>query len=302
MNVFEVDSRLAFTSGVIAAIIAVFGAIALGVAAALVPLSGFTFLLTLGALALLALAAWLGYQTFQLAHVSYSLDRNAYVIRWGAVREIVPMGDVQRVIAADAVADELRLLRLPLPGWWFGVGSHPALGKVRFYATEPPEQQLIVITPECSYAVSPYDMEAFLEAFRVRLEMRPTQHVAHTRLLPSFAAWRIWRDRAALALLILAIALNLGIFGVSATRFPAAPAQIALHFDARGSVDRLGEKSQLFVPPVIGLLTLSASVALGLALYRKGETLAAFMLWGGSAATQILFLVAALTLGFTLPS
>lgn len=302
MNVFEVDSRLAFTSGVIAAIIAVFGAIALGVAAALIPLSGFTFLLILGVLALLACAAWLGYQTFQLAHISYSLDRNACVVWWGAVREIVPMGDVQRVIAADAVADELRLLRLPLPGWWFGVGSHPALGKVRFYATEPPEHQIIIITPECSYALSPYDIEAFLEAFRVRLEMRPTQNVAHTRLLPSFATWRIWRDRTALALLILAIALNLGVFGVSATRFPAAPAQIALHFDAQGRVDRLGEKSQLFVPPVIGLLTLSASVALGLVLYRKGETLAAFMLWGGSAATQILFLVAALTLGFTLPS
>lgn len=302
MNVFEVDSRLAFTSGVIAAIIAVFGAIALGIAAALIPLSGFTFLFALSAMALLALAAWLGYQTYQLIYASYSLDRNAFVIRWGALREVVPMGDVQRVIAADEVADELRLMRPPLPGWWFGTGSHPALGKVRFYATEPPEQQVIVVTPECNYAVSPYDTEAFLDAFRIRLEMRPTQNVAHARLLPSFANWRIWRDKTALALLILAIALNLALFGLSAVRFPAAPAQIALHFDASGSVDRLGEKSQLFVPPVLGLLTLAASSILGLVLYWKGETLAAFMLWGGSAATQFLFFVAALTLGFTLPS
>ncbi|WP_169239952.1 PH domain-containing protein [Candidatus Roseilinea sp. NK_OTU-006] len=302
MNVFEVDSRLAFTSGVIATVIAVFGAIASAIAAALVPLSGLTFLFVVSAIALLALAIWLGYHTYQLAYASYSLDRNAFVIRWGALREVVPMGDVQRVIAAEEVADELRLLRVPLPGWWFGVGSHPALGKVRFYATEPPEQQIIVVTPECSYAVSPYDGEAFSDAFRIRLEMRPTQNVTHARLLPGFANWRIWRDKTALTLLILAVALNLALFGFSAMRFPAASAQIALHFDASGSVDRLGEKSQLFVPPALGLITLAISLVAGLGLYRKGETLAAFMIWGGSAATQLLFFVAALTLGFTLPS
>lgn len=302
MNVFEVDSRLAFTSGAIAAVVVVFGAVACAIAAVLVPLSGFTFLFTLSAIALLALAIWLGYQTYQLTRINYTLDRNAFIIRWGALREIVPMSDVQRVILADEIADDLRLLRLPLPGWWFGVGSHPALGKIRFYATEPPEQQLIVITSGCSYAISPYDAEAFLDALRIRLEMRPTQNVTYSRLLPGFANWRIWRDRTALVLLFLAIGLNLALFGMSATRFPAAPAQIALHFDAGGSADRLDEKSQLFVPPVLGLLTLAVSLIFGLVLYGKGERLAAFMLWGGSAATQLLFFVATLTLGFSLPS
>jgi len=126
--------------------------------------------------------------------------------------------------------------------------------------------------------------------------------VVHARLLPAFATWRIWRDKTALTLLILAIALNLALFGLSAARFPAAPAQVALHFDANGGVDRFGEKSQLFIPPFLGLITLGVSVALGLVLYGRGETLAAFMMWGGSAATQVLFFVAALTLGFTLPS
>lgn len=302
MNVFEVDSRLAFTSGVIAAVIAIFGAIVLAVAAALVPLSGFTFLFVLGATALLALAAWLGYQTHQLAHASYSLDRNAFVIRWGALREVIPMSNVQQVIGGEEIAEDLSLFRLRLPGWWFGVGSHPVLGRIRFYATQPLDHQIIIVTPECSYAISPYDMEAFLDALRIRLEMRPTQDVAPATLLPGFANWRIWRDKAALILLVLAFALNLAMFGFSATRFPAAPAQIALHFDASGQADRLGDKSQLFVPPVLGLLTLLASVVVGLALYWKGEMLAAYMLWGGSAATQLLFFVAALTLGFTLPS
>jgi len=302
MNVFDADSRLAFTSGVLATAVAIFGAIVFATAAVLVPLSALAFLLALAGLALLGCAAWLGYQTYQLASVSYSLDRNAFVIRWGRLREVVPMGEVQRLIAGEDVADELRLLRVPLPGWWFGVGRHPALGKVRFYATGSPDQQIVIVTPECSYVVSPYDDEAFVESFRIRLEMRPTQNVAHARLLPAFANWRIWRDKTALTLLILGIALNLGVFGLSAARFPAAPAQVALHFDANGIADRFGDKSQLFIPPLLGFITLSVSAALGLMLYVKGEALAAFMMWGGSAAIQALFLVAALTLGFSLPS
>ncbi|PJF48965.1 MAG: DUF1648 domain-containing protein [Chloroflexi bacterium] len=302
MNVFDVDSRLAFTSGVIATVVVAFGAVACVIAALLIPLSGFTFLFALSAMALLALAIWLGYQTYQLTHINYTLNRNAFIIHWGALREIVPMSDVKKVIPADEITDDLRLSRLPLPGWWFGTGSHPVLGKIRFYATEPPDRQIIVITSKCSYAIAPYDEEAFLDAFRMRLDMRPTQHVTYDRLLPGFATWRIWRDRTALVLLFLAIGLNLALFGMSATRFPAAPTQIALHFDARGSVDRLGEKSQLFVPPILGLFTLVISLIAGLVLYRKGETLAALMLWGGSAAMQLLFFVAALTLGFSLPS
>ena len=191
MNVFEADSRLAFTSGVIASGICAFGAIALAVATVLVPLSLTTFLFVVGAIGLLALGAWIIYQSTQLSSISYSLDRNAFVIRWGQTREVVPMGDVQRILAGHDVREGLRFLRLPLPGWWFGAARHPALGRLRMYATTPLDQQVIVVTPECSYAISPYDAEAFLDAFRTRLEMRPTQNVSHARLLPAYTNWPI---------------------------------------------------------------------------------------------------------------
>jgi hypothetical protein len=302
MNVFDADSRLAFTSGVIAVAVCAIGAIALLVAAVLVPLSFTTFLFVAAALGLLALGGWIAYQSYQLSATSYALDRNAFVIRWGQTREVVPMGDVQRVIAADDLEQGLRFLRLPLPGWWFGNARHPALGKIRMFATAPLSDQVIVITPEQSYAVSPYDAEAFLDAFRTRLEMRPTQNVTHARLLPAFAQWPILRDRIALVLLFLAIALNFTSFGLSAGRFPAAPAQIALHFNSAGLADRFGDKAQLFVPPFIGLATLLIGLGTGLWLYRKGDRLAAFLLWGGSTVVQLFFMVASLTLGFTLPS
>lgn len=302
MNVFEADSRVAYTSGVVAAVAAVIIALVFAVAAALVPLTFATWVFAVGALACLALAGWLAFHTHQLASASYSVDRNAFVIRWGQLREVVPMGDVQRVLEADEIADGLRMLRAPLPGWWFGDGRHPALGKIRFYATAPLDQQVLIVTPERTYAVSPYDDEAFLDAFRTRLEMRPTQNVVHTRLLPPYMALPLWADRVARVLLILAIALNLLTFGLSAGRFPAVPAQLALHFDAAGVADRFGDKPQLFVPPFIALITLAISVGLGLTLYRKEEKLGAYMLWGGAIAIQMLFFVATVTIGFTLPS
>ncbi len=302
MNVFDADSRLAYTSGIVAAVACAIGALALLVAAILVPLSFTTFAFVVLAVALLALGAWLVFQAYQLHTASYSLDRNSFVIRWGQTREIVPMGDVQRVIAAKDIEEGLRFLHMPLPGWWFGHARHSALGKIRMYATAPLNEQVIIVTPEQNYAVSPYDAEAFLDAFRTRLEMRPTQNVTHARLLPSFAEWPIWRDKVAQVLLFLAIALNFGLFGLSAGRYPAAPAQIALHFNSAGLADRFGDKAQLFVPPFIGLITLAISVGIGIWLYRKGERLAAFLLWGGSTVAQLFFAIASITLGFTLPS
>jgi uncharacterized membrane protein len=170
------------------------------------------------------------------------------------------------------------------------------------YATAPLDQQVIIVTPERSYAVSPYDDEAFLDAFRTRLEMRPTQNVAHARLLPPYMTWPMWGDRIALLLLILAIGINLAMFGLSAGRFPAAPAQLALHFDSAGLADRWRDKPQLFLPPLIALITLAINVGFGFWLYRREERLAAYMLWGGAIAIQMLFFVATVTIGFTLPS
>jgi hypothetical protein len=209
MNVFPADARLAFTSSVIATALVSAFALALAIALFLLPLSLLTFLFFMGALGLLVVAIWLGYQAYQLRDVSYSLDRNALVIRWGTTVEVVPTGDIREVSEGSRIADRLRLWRLPLPGWWFGEGRHPTLGSVRAYATEPPERQLLIVTSQRSYLLSPNDMEGFFEALQVRLEMGPTRLVAPSRTLPAFACWRIWRDRPALVLLALGWALNL---------------------------------------------------------------------------------------------
>jgi hypothetical protein len=299
MSIFETDSRLPFTGGILAILSAVAIAVAAGIGIFLLPLSGLTFFFLLAALAALITATWLAWQLYGYLNSSYAIDRNAFVIRWGVTREIIPMGDVQRVIAAGEIADGLKLRRVPLAGWWRGYGTHPALGQVVYYATDAPANQIVVITADRNFVVTPYDTEAFLDAFKARFEMQPTQPVVYSRVTPNLMEWQFWSDRAAHFLILAAFALNLGAFGIGLFRFPDVSGQVPLHFDARGIADRLVPRTQLFTPAYIALALLIVSIGLGFAFYWRKERLLAYLLWGGSMAIQALFAVAIITVGFS---
>lgn len=298
MTLFETNARRAVTAGLLAIAVLAVGMIIAVALAFLLPRSLMTFLLITAALGMLAAAIWAGYHTYVLSNISYALDRNSFVIRWGPVREVVPMGDVQRVIAASDIGQELRLLRPPLPDWWIGEGHHPALGQITFYSNAPLEQQLVIVTPDFSYAISPRDTDEFLDAFRVRFQMGPTQTVRAARLMPNLMSWPIWHDRVARLLVLIAIALNALLFAISFARYPALSNQVVLHFDALGIADRFGPRSQVFAPPIIALQLCIVNFFIALGIYWRGERLAAYLAWGGSCIIQVLFAVATLTVAF----
>ncbi len=298
MSLFDADSRLPFSSGILAIIVSAAGAIAAVAGAFLSPVSAITFLFVLAALGLGVLALWLGWQLYGYMTASYAIDRNAFVIRWGLMREIIPMGNVQRVIAASDLEKGLTLRRIPLSGWWRGVGSHPALGAVHFYATEALARQIVIVTPDRNFVVSPYDREAFLDAFRARIELKPTQPVLYSRVMPGLLSWEFWEDRVAHFLLFLAFLINLGLFGIGLSRYPSAPVQVPLHFDAVGLPDRFGPRSQLFAPAYVALALMIVCVALGAVLYARKDRYLAYLLWGGSVVIQALFVVSMITIAF----
>lgn len=300
MVIFEANSRQTLISGAAAiggAALALLMLLALAIA---LPLSLLTFAFLLLALALVAFIGWAAWHTYALTHTSYAIDRNAFVIRWGPIREIIPMGDVQRVIAGSDIAAEARLLRLPLPGWWIGRGSHPALGKIHFFSTVPLDEQIIIVTQAAGYAVSPQDAQAFVDAFRVRFQMGPTQIVRPARLFPAVMTWPIWKSPPTLALMALPVAINALMFGVSFALFPGLPEQIALHFDAAGTPDRFGSPAQIFGPAIIGLALMLINLGIGIVAYRR-DRLAAWLAWGGSAGVQLSLLIATVTLAVTRP-
>jgi hypothetical protein len=299
MTEFETDSRRAMMVGITAIIVLLLGIFVCAALAVLLPRSLITHALITIALLMAALIAWLGYHIYALMNISYALDRNAFVIRHGPIREIVPMGNVQRVIAAADIEPGLHKLRIPLPDWWIGQGSHPELGKIHFYANAPLKKQLIIVTADANYAISPFDTDAFIEAFRARFQMGPTQPIQPARLLPRFMQWPIWSDRLARTLVAIAIGLNAVLFAIGFARYPALSNQVVLHFNVLGTPDRFASINQVFGPATISLLLFGVNSLFALLVYWRGDKLAAYLAWGGSAVVQLFFLIAMLTVAFT---
>jgi len=91
---------------------------------------------------------------------------------------------------------------------------------------------------------------------------------------------------------------HLGLVALATGRYPSAPAQIPLHFDAAGIVDRIGPRTQIFAPVLVGTVLFLLSIAAGMLVYTRKERGMAYLLWGGGVAVQAMFVVAIVTIAF----
>jgi len=252
-----------------------------------------TFAVGLVLLISLVLIGLLAYWLSGLVRSAYTLDRNAFVITWGASEQVVPTPQIERVVLGEELAGRVRCRGVRWPGHWVGYGEVEGLGPTLFYATVPPRQQIFIVTPGLAYGISPEDREGFLRTLRTRMQMGATQKVELVSRGPAFLQWGFWRDWLGLGLLGGASVAVLALFGFLAARFPTLPRLLPLHFDALGDPDRLGPQGQVFFIPLIGLVVLLVNGALGGVLYRH-ERLAAYLLWGGAAAVHVLLWAAVL--------
>lgn len=298
MVVFDTDGAQAYRAGIIAIIVCGVAGLACLVAMALLPVTILTVILAALVIALAVLAAWILFHARGLNNTSYALDRNAFVIRYGSISEVIPMGEAQRVLPARELAADLKLRKFPLTDWWIGTGHAPGLPPIHFYANAPLENQLVLITPDKAYAISPFDTEALMDAFVARHEMRPTQAVQHTRVLPSFLRWEIWQNGLAQFLLAGLGVCAFLLMALAAGRFPVLRGSIPLHFTAAGLADRFAAVNQIFTPALFGVGLIVLNALIGFSLLRRGERAAAYLAWGGGILVALAFAGAILTIGF----
>jgi hypothetical protein len=247
----------------------------------------------LSAVALALLAYWL----WGLGRSGYALDRNQLVIRWGSQRHVVPLSAVEDVVDGLTVTGRPRLPVPRWPGYLAGAGSLPRYGLTLFFASRPLIHQVLVVTPGLTYALSPADKIGFMAAFAIRQRMGATQAAQQSSFGPSWLQWPLWRDRAAYALLGLAVALNLALFGYLTAVHAGLPRELPLHFDVAGQVDRWGTPEEFFVLPFIGLIAWLVNGAGGALLHlRRNETAAAYLLWGSAGLVQLLLWIATISL------
>jgi hypothetical protein len=251
------------------------------------PLDGLSFLLILWLLASLLILVYIGYRTVGAFTLEYWVDRDAVTLVWGPTRQIVPVGQIQRVL----VSDKEHQMPRPKPWHWPCPDRRRAacdgLGVVNSYATRPLDQQLILVTGAESYGVSPADPGRFVSALQERYTLGVARPLQAELRRPPVWTWPLWRDRAALVLIGAGLLGVLLMFGALCFRYPALSSDLPLHFDAGGIPDRIVPKSGLFVLPIIGLIAWLFNLVVGIWLYRRVQQGAAYLLWGGAVVVQV---------------
>ncbi|MCP4542998.1 MAG: DUF1648 domain-containing protein [Chloroflexi bacterium] len=252
-----------------------------------------TFIVGLTVLFSLGLLGMIVYWLYGLVRSGYSLDRNMLVIHWGATEQIIPTGQIERVLTGDEVEGNIPFYGAIWPGHCVGQGEVPDAGPTLFFATVPPKHQIYVVTPKITFGISPADHDSFLESLRKRMEMGSTQVVEPFTRRPDFLSWQIWQDRIGLILLATSLLLLLALTSLLCFQFPALPRLVPLHFDVVGQPDRLEARGQIFVIPLIGFVALLLNSVLGGLAYRR-ERMVSYMLWGGTILIQVLMWTAAI--------
>jgi len=253
------------------------------------------FFLVLAAVICAVLAVLIGYLLYGLLTLSYTLDRNGLVIRWGHLRQIVPMDRIERVTKGEDVRGSARFWGVVWPGYRVGRGRIAGIGSLRAYATRPLAEQLLVVTASEVYGISPSDPHAFLADLGRRRGLGVVRQMDQMTLRAKWASLPILADRWAHLLMLIGFLLNAGLFAYVCYVYPGLPRILSLHFDALGEVDRVGARSELFALPLIGLISEFCDALVGLLLHRR-QTTGAYLLLMAGILVQILLWAGAVSI------
>ena len=67
------------------------------------PVDGISFILALAVLASVLVILYLGYRTICTFTLEYWVDRDGVTLVWGPTRQVVPMGQIERIVAQPKV-------------------------------------------------------------------------------------------------------------------------------------------------------------------------------------------------------
>ena len=233
------------------------------------------------------------YRLYALITAVYTLRRDGLRIRWGLRREAIPLNDIEWIRPATELGFRLPLPWLRWPGALIGGRKVPELGAVEFMSADL-AHMLLVATPDKVFAISPEDTGAFMMLFRQINEWGSLAPLEAQSVYPTLLIGRVWEDRIARLLVIISFGVGLVLLVVDAiavTRLSVIP---WIGAEATAPAERL-----LLLPILDGLIWL-ANLVMGMFLYPRGGDmpLAAYVLWGTSAFTGLLLLIASLVFIF----
>lgn len=251
------------------------------------------FMLLVSLLIVLALAGLALYWSLVAFKLDYHLNRNGLAIQWGLGQQRIPINTIENIVSGQnmaAVFKGFTVDGLPL-GWGNLADNRP----LKFRASAPLAQSLLVMTTNQAYVISPRRPEAFILAWQARQELGPTQHwsTGIRRRWPFNIA--LLNDPLAGWLLGLSATLCLALLGYLSLNYAGLPPSLPVHFNNLGHADRIADKATLFILPAAGGLVLLFNALLGSLIYRW-EKVGAYLLWSSSVVMQLCLWVAMLTI------
>jgi hypothetical protein len=255
-----------------------------------------TYLLT----ALLAFAPipFFAYRAYALLRSDYYIDRDSLAILWGLRIEDIPLTDIEWVRPASDLTRPLSLPPFRLPGAVLGSRRHPDLGRVEFIAAST-RNIILIATSKRVFAISPKDANALVRTFARAIELGSLLPAEPKSVYPSFVITQAWESPAARFLWMSGLFLNLGLIAWVGTLIPSLT-QVPFGFDAFGAPQNIVPSVQLILLPLISMALFVLGVAAGLYFYRwEMQRPLAFIVWGSSAVSAALFLMAVLFIVIT---
>ena len=233
------------------------------------------------------------YRLYSLWRADYYISRDSLTINWGLRIEDIPLTDIEWIRPADDLTHPVSLPSFPIPGGLLGTRRHPDLGMVEFLASDS-RKLLLVATAKRVFVISPEDSAGLSQTFARITELGSITSVESKSVYPSFVVIQAWESGLARYLWLSGLFLNIGLFIWASLIIPSTP-RVALGPQFAGSALETVSSSQLIIFPLAGLLLSVISWIAGLYFYRwEKERVLAFIVWGSSTFTSLLFLLAVL--------
>ena len=223
------------------------------------------------------------YRLYGLLTARYIIDRDGLRLRWGLAYDDIPIHRLTRVDRAGVLGlEQYPPLGLWWPGLIIGRRRFENLGEVEYFSARGPADMVVVQTEDRSLAISPKDVDGFLQAVTDSLRMGALNTREESMTRPTFTLARLGSDRAAVLLVILGGLLPLVLFGYLLLIVGGISGQVAFGFDTRGVVDTLAPPGRLLLLPMIGGASWFMNLFFGLWMYRTTiNRPLAYTLWVG---------------------
>lgn len=231
------------------------------------------------------LGLW-AYWYYGLISLRYYLDRNVIVIIKGVTRHIVPLEAIKEVRWGREISAEESFRGVGWPGYLSGVTRVEGLGDVLINSTEPLERQLIIVTEQACYGISPAEPESFLDELAAHRSAGALRRVPQSTATLPFAASPLWHDRRFWLTFGAAFVLDVVLFGLVSGRYQALPNELILTSGAEPRAFRAMPKAQVYIVPTIGAVLLAVNALLGILFYTR-ERFAAYLLAIATLVVQL---------------